>query len=269
MKLLFCIIFALCSSVFAGSLEQIRSAGVVKIGVRDGRPPFSDEKSGNFEGFEINLADAIAKSIFGDKRGRVEFVPLNASDRISALQNDKVDLAVATITITQDRKRQIDFSYPYFSMSLGVLTRKSDGIKSIDDLSNKKVLVEGSGTTAENFLYKNKIRNLIHCSITTECYDMLKQGKADAYVNDNLIVLAYSIIDDNLEVAIQNLGNPEFLGIGVRKGNTELLDLINKELVTLSKQGFFERSYDETFKPFYQGAADKKYFLLDGLYAIF
>jgi len=100
-------------------------------------------------------------------------------------------------------------------------------------------------------------------------YDMLKQGKADAYVNDNLIVLAYSIIDDNLEVAIQNLGNPEFLGIGVRKGNTELLDLINKELVTLSKQGFFERSYDETFKPFYQGAADKKYFLLDGLYAIF
>ena len=52
---------------------------------------------------------------------------------------------------------------------------------------------------------------------------MLKQGKADAYVNDNLIVLAYSIIDDNLEVAIQNLGNPEFLGIGVRKGNTEFL----------------------------------------------
>ena len=48
MKLLFCIIFALCSNVFAGSLEQIRSAGVVKIGVRDGRPPFSDEKSGNF-----------------------------------------------------------------------------------------------------------------------------------------------------------------------------------------------------------------------------
>lgn len=156
MKLLFCIIFTLCSNVFAGSLEQIRSAGVVKIGVRDGRPPFSDEKSGNFEGFEINLADAIAKSIFGDKRGRVEFIPLNASDRISALQNDKVDLAVATITITQDRKRQIDFSYPYFSMSLGVLTRKSDDIKSIDDLSNKKVLVEGNGTTAENFLYKIK-----------------------------------------------------------------------------------------------------------------
>ena len=95
---------------------------------------------------------------------------------------------------------------------------------------------------------------------------MVKNGQADAYVNDNIIVLAYEIMDKAMKVSLKTLGPTEFIGVGVSKGNKELLELINAELIKLSKDGFFERAYSDTFEPFYKKAADKKYFLLDEIY---
>ena len=95
---------------------------------------------------------------------------------------------------------------------------------------------------------------------------MMKDGRADGYANDNIIVLAYAVVDDTLEVPFKNLGAAEFLGVGVQKGNQSLLDFINADLIKLSKEGFFKTAYEDPFEPFYRGTADKKYFLLDGIY---
>ena len=97
---------------------------------------------------------------------------------------------------------------------------------------------------------------------------MVKNGQADAYVNDNIIVLAYEIMDKTMDVPFKTLGPTEFIGVGVSKGNKELLELVNTELIKLSKEGFFERAYNETFEPFYKKAVDKRYFLLDGIYSL-
>lgn len=69
-----------------------------------------------------------------------------------------------------------------------------------------------------------------------------------------------------MEVNIQNLGRTDFLAIGVSKGNKELLEAINNALFNLNKSGFFENAYKNKFEPFYKGKAEKKYFLLDGIY---
>ena len=126
---------------FADSLEQIRSKGVVRIGVYDGQPPFSELNDGTFEGFEVTMAQAIANDLFGEKGGRIELVPMKVEDRIPALVNNRVDIVIATITITPERAQQIDFSTPYFSVNLGVLTRKADRIKSLADLKEKRILL--------------------------------------------------------------------------------------------------------------------------------
>lgn len=98
---------------------------------------------------------------------------------------------------------------------------------------------------------------------------MLKNKKGDAYADDNLVVLAYPVLDRTVEANIKNLGASDFLAIAVQKGNKELLDAINKELINLSKEGFFLNSFRDTIDPFYKGTADKKYFLLDDIYSIF
>ena len=131
---------------FADSLEQIRSKGIVRIGVYDGQPPFSELNDGTFEGFEVTMAQAIANDLFGEKGGRIELVPMKVEDRIPALVNNRVDIVIATITITPERAQQIDFSTPYFSVNLGVLTRKADRIKSLADLKEKRILLESGGT---------------------------------------------------------------------------------------------------------------------------
>ena len=98
---------------------------------------------------------------------------------------------------------------------------------------------------------------------------MVKNGQADAYVNDNIIVLAYEIMDKTMDVPFKTLGPTEFIGVGVSKGNKELLELVNAELIKLSKEGFFKKAYEDTFESFYKGTVDKKYFLLDDLYSFF
>ena len=267
MKLFFAL-FLFCTGLFANSLEGIKQSGTIRIGVREGRPPLSQSKNGEFEGFEISLARALSKSVFGEGRGKIEFIPVTAGERIPYLANNKVDLIIGTFIITPERSKHVDFSIPYLSVNFGVLTRKADTISDISQLRDMKILVEGNATAPELYLKKEKFNNLMRCATTKECYEMVKNGQADAYVNDNIIVLAYEIMDKTMDVPFKTLGPTEFIGVGVSKGNKELLELVNAELIKLSKEGFFERAYNETFEPFYKKAVDKKYFLLDGIYSL-
>ena len=266
MKLLFTLIL-LCAGLFANTLQEIRNSGIIRVGVRDGRPPFSEISGGKFEGFEIELANAIAKAIFGAKQGEVQFVSLSAADRVSYLVNNKVDMVVATFVIDSARKNHVDFSMPYFSTNLGVLTRKADAIKDISRLRDMRLITE-EGTTVDDYLKKEKFSNVSYCKSTSECYAMIRDGKADGYINLNITVLAYAVVDDTLEVPFKNLGAAEFLGVGVQKGNQSLLDFINADLIKLSKEGFFKNSFDNFIEPYYKGTAEKKYFLLDDLYSL-
>lgn len=132
-KAFLCLVLFACS-LFANSLSDIRSSGVIRIGVPTDQPPFGSYKDGKFEGFEIDFANRIAKDFFGSNGGRVEFVPTKASERIDFLQDNKVDMVIATLTVTDERSKMVDFSMPYFAVNIGVLTRKDDNIRNISDL---------------------------------------------------------------------------------------------------------------------------------------
>lgn len=189
-KMLLCLTLVV-SILFSNSLDEIKSSGVIRVGVFTDQPPFGSYKDGQFEGFEIDFANRIARDIFGDNGGKVEFVPTKASQRIDFLQSNKVDLIIATLTITDDRAKMVDFSMPYFAVNIGVLTRKDDNIQKISDLRGKTIIAE-SGSTGEIYAKKNGY-NIVNCPTSNECYRMLKDNKGDAYLNDNLIVLAYPV----------------------------------------------------------------------------
>ena len=243
-------------------------------------------ENGKIDGFEIELSNKIAQEIFKDnpivkndinatnaRKGTkdeplppvVDFVIIDgAKNRIPALQDNKVDAIVAIMTITKDRQEQIDFSQPYLSVNIGVLSRKSDKIRNLNDLK-EKILIVKTDTSAQKYFEKEGIKT-IECKTNDECYEALKSGAGDAWAADNLVVLSYATTDETMEVNIQNLGRTDFLAIGVSKGNKELLEAINNALFNLNKSGFFENAYKNKFEPFYKGKAEKKYFLLDDIY---
>lgn len=183
------------------------------------------------------------------------------------LEENKVDMVLATFTITNERKQVVDFTTPYFAVNIGVLTRKGDKIKTMSDLHGKPIIAE-SGTTSEAY-FKKEGFEIINCATAHECYKILKEGKGAGFAHDNLLVLAYAVVDSDTEVNIKNLGVSDFLGIAVSKGNKDLLEFLNGELIKLSKDGFMKKTYDEAIEPYYKGTAEKKYFLLDDLYSLF
>ena len=265
-KIIFSLLF-FCASLFSNSLAQIKEKGLIRIGIDGSVPPLNVAEDGKYEGFEILLIEELAKEIFGGKEGKIEYIITQGNDRINAVRDNKVDLDIAVITVTKEREKIVDFSNPYFSVNVGVLSRTGDNIKTVNDLQDKEILAE-SGTVAYEYFAKQG-HTIRPCSNSSDCYRKLKAGEGAAYADDNLVVLAYAVVDRKVEANIINLGTSDFLAIAVQKGNDDLLDAINSGLVNLSKSGFFKKIFNETIDPYYKGTAERKYFLLDDLYKMF
>lgn len=265
-KIILALMLAVCS-LFGNTLTQIKEKGVIRIGIDGSSPPFSVVKDGGYSGFEILLIEGLVKEIFGDKGSKIQYVVTVGDDRIKAVQDNRVDLDIALISVTKEREKLVDFSDPYFSVNIGVLTRSDDNIRKVSDLNGKTILAQ-PGTTVFDYFTKQGY-NVVPCASANECFNDLKSGKGDGYGDDNLLVFAYAVVDYKVEVNIKNLGSTDFLAIAVQKGNTELLNAVNAGLIELSKKGFFTKIFDESIEPFYKGTIDKKYFLLDDLYSLF
>ncbi len=262
---IFCALFGCLA--WGNSLSQIKSDGVIRIGTAPDVPPFSKLVDGKFEGFEISFARELANNLFKNKKGRVEFVSIPSSKRVSVLQDNKVDLVISTFSVTPERKKYIDFSTPYFSTDTAILTRKKDGVINMDSLKNKKIIVQ-EGTVAYDKLKKVGGYELVLCESEGDCYRKLKNNEGDGVINDNTILLAYTIMDSDVELGVKTYGRSDMIAIGVQKGNKELLNFVNSQVLKLSSQGFFKKAFNDELNPFYKGKADKKYFLLDDFYNI-
>ena len=98
----------------AGTLQDVKTRGKLITGVKVDYPPFGFlDKKGVHKGFDIDITKALSKELFGNEDA-VEFVSVTSEDRIAFLTSGKIDVIAATLTITEERKRDVDFSIPYF-----------------------------------------------------------------------------------------------------------------------------------------------------------
>ena len=240
------------------SIEKIKENGVIKIGVFSDKPPFGYvDENGKNQGYDIEFAKRIAKDLLGDEN-KVEFVLVEAASRVEFLQSNKVDIILANFTVTDERKEVVDFANPYMKVALGVVSKDDKLYTNIDDLKGKTVAVN-KGTTAEAYLTKNYPDiNLLKFDQNTETFEALKDGRADALAHDNTLVFAWAQENNGYTVGIKSLGEHDFIAPAVKKGNKELLDWLNNEIDTLSKEGFPKEAYDKTLAPVYGDTVDYK-----------
>lgn len=271
MKKFILAIVAATLSLSAASLSDIKAKGEIRIGVRNSLPPFSEKKDGLFEGFEVELAKKLAENIIPS--GKITFVGLEAKDRVSMLENDEVDVVIASFSATPERRQRVDFSIPYFTEYMGIAVLADSTLKNALEFENKRLLVV-PGTTSSEFIDKNKDKftntTIVPCENFMNCYDKLKTGEADGYFHSAFSLAIVPIIDPGFKMVIDSSNeSSSFIAVGVQKGNKDLLNLINSSIIELSKSSFFKDAYDNTFNIFYKGTLDKKYFLLDDFYKSF
>ncbi|WP_170242925.1 transporter substrate-binding domain-containing protein [Streptococcus suis] len=245
----------------ARTLEQIKESGTVKIGVFSDKKPFGYvDENGEYQGYDIYLGNRLAEEL-GVK---VEYVPVEAANRVEYLTSAKVDIILANFTVTDERKEQVDFALPYMKVSLGVVSPSSALITDPEQL-NGKTLIVSKGTTAEVYFEKNHPEvKLQKYNQYSEAYAALLDGRGDAMSTDNTEVLAWALENKGFEVGIKTLGDVDTIAPAVQKGNKELLDFINQTIEKLGQEQFFHKAYEETLHPVYGDAAKADDLVVEG-----
>ena len=144
--------FAVLISVnaLAGAFEDAQARGRLLVGVRADYPPYAFiDSEGRNAGFEIDVARFLALRLMGSEN-RLKLVPVTGSRRIEALIEKRVDLVIASLAMTEDRRAQVLFSEPYYASGVGLLARKDAPLRAWADLRRRRVCaIEGAGYDAE------------------------------------------------------------------------------------------------------------------------
>ncbi len=227
----------------ASVLETIKQNGKIRIGVFSDKPPFGYYEDNEYKGFDVYIAKRFAKDLLGDA-SKVEFIPVEAAARASALKANKVDIIMANFTKTAEREQQVDFAKPYMKVTLGVVSK--DGAITSEEQLQGKTLIVNKGTTADIYFSKKSGINLLKFEQNTETFQAFQQGKGDGLAHDSTMLYAWVKHNPEYKVGIQSLGDQDVIAPAVKQGNKELLDWINNEIDTLQAQGFFKEAYEAT-----------------------
>ncbi|AQQ59707.1 glutamine ABC transporter substrate-binding protein [Helicobacter bilis] len=225
------------------AIETIKNNGKIRIGVFSDKPPFGYYENNEYKGFDVYIAKRFAKDLLGDEN-KIEFVPVEAAARASALKANKVDIIMANFTKTPEREKQVDFAKPYMKVTLGVVSK--DGAITSEEQLQGKTLIVNKGTTADIYFSKQSGINLLKFEQNTETFQAFQQGKGDALSHDSTMLYAWVKHNPEYKVGIQSIGEQDVIAPAVKQGNKELLDWLNAEIDTLQKEGFFKEAYNAT-----------------------
>ena len=207
--------------------------------------PFEVEKGGEIVGFDIDLVDQIAKA--NDLETDIVVTGFEGIQSGQSLNSGKCDIAVAGMTITDDRKKVLDFSDPYFDATQALLTT-DDSLDSMDALDGKTLGVM-TGTTGELYAKDNapkgaNVKSFENLGLQTAA---LKTGSVDAIIQDNGPLLDYAKKNTDTKVTAE-FDTGEQYGMAVKKGgNDKLLKSVNDTLAKLKDDGTYDDIYKKWF----------------------
>jgi putative glutamine transport system substrate-binding protein len=230
-------------------LAQIKEDKKIVFGVKYDTRLFGlkNPSTGEVEGFDIDLSKALAEEIFG-KDVKPEYVEVTSKTRVGLLNNDKIDAVVATMTINEDRKKEVDFTDVYFDAGQSLLVKKGSKVHGIEDLKKgTTVLAVKGSTSAINIREKSPETKVLEFENYAEAFTALKSNKGDALTTDDSILYGMAEEDPSFEL-VGGTFTEEPYGIAVKKGNKELVDELNKALQSLKDSGKYDEIKDKWIK---------------------
>ncbi|MEI3605351.1 transporter substrate-binding domain-containing protein [Pseudogracilibacillus sp. SE30717A] len=205
---------------------------------------YLDEESGDLVGFDIDLITALAE----EAGIEIEIETLEFAGIVAGLGSGKFDIGIAGMTITEERKENIDFTQPYYEagLILAVTEENADEIQSIDDVDGK-VVATRQGSTSQEYLEENTEATPEAFPEIVEAYQNVLAGRADAVLYDLPNVQYYSEKEagGKLKTVGEKLTGEDY-GIGFPKGS-ELRDKIDDALTTIKENGTYDDIYEKWF----------------------
>ena len=231
----------------ARSLDQIISAGEIRVGINPQQPPlgmFNDKNE--ITGFDPEIAGVIAKKL-GVK---LQLVQVGSPDRIPFVAADKIDFVMGAMTRTSERAKTIDFTVPVHTEILGVLTTQGKPFKTYKDLNKSSItLVEVRGTTPIQFIEKNIPQaKLLLLDNYPDVIRAVAQGRGDAMID--VLDFVTKHMETHKQTKWKILETPinvYYCCLGVSKGNASLKEYLNVAIYELHNDGTIEGLWEKYF----------------------
>jgi putative glutamine transport system substrate-binding protein len=230
------------------TIEDIKKRGKLIAGVKYDTYLFGykDPNDKQVKGFEIDLMKAFAKKLLGDEN-KVEFKEVTSKTRIKLLDAGDIDLIAATMTVSEERKKQVDFSNIYFLAGQSLLVKNDSTIQSIQDLKGKKVSTSKGSTSAKNIKKMVPEAILEEYENYADSLTALKSGKVEAVTTDDSILMGMQQQNPDLKL-VGGQFTKEPYGIAVKKGNSELQKELNAFIKEIWDNGEYAKLYKQWFK---------------------
>ncbi|WP_121627936.1 transporter substrate-binding domain-containing protein [Poseidonibacter antarcticus] len=229
-----------CDKKQETKVEKEPAKKVLTVGMELAYPPFEmSDKEGNPQGVSVDFAKALGKYL-----GREVVIENTAwSGLIPSLKTGKIDLIISSMTITDERKKSINFSIPYAQTSLAILANKDSAVTNIDELNQagKKIAVK-KGSTGHIYATKNlKNAEILVFDKENTCVLEVVQGKADGFLYDQLTIYKNYAQHKDTTIALLKpfQENPEHWGVALNKKNVQLRAQVDEFIKKAKADGTF------------------------------
>lgn len=231
-------------TAMAGTLDNIKSRGKVVIGIQGDNPPFGFlDSTGKNDGYDADLSKLFAKHLGVE----LELVIVTNQNRIAGLKTGKVDALFATLGISAERAKSLQYSIPYAEDSMPIIAAKSAKVKSFSDL-NKMTVGVPKGSTQENMVPDLAPgANMLSFDDDSATIQSLLSGQVDAIGGNQF---AYGRINDRAPGIYEEklIIATNYKGVGTILYDKEINATVNAFLEGLKKDGTIEKLYQKWFK---------------------
>jgi polar amino acid transport system substrate-binding protein len=197
---------------------------------------FRDATTGEIKGFDVDIIKEIATAIFGDWHDHVQFVAVTSAQRIPYVNEGKVDIVAATMTMNCARWQQVYFSSQYFDAQQMVLVPKDSAVTGIADLGGKKVCAASGSTSIQNIAAAPSKPIPVAVSDWTDCLVMLQQGQVDAISTDNTILAGLAAQDPTTHLVGTGFSSEPY-GLAMSQQAPDLVRFVNGALEQIRTDG--------------------------------
>lgn len=231
----------------ADTLAEVKARGVLVAGVKDSLPPFGyvDAKTRTIVGYDIDFVRAIA-----DRLGvKLELKAVTSASRIPQLQEGNIDIIAATMTKNPERAKVIDFSHTYFLTGQKFLARTGT-VRSLKDLAGKKIGTAKGSTSEQNAAAAVPTATILSFDDYPQAVLALQQGKVAAVTTDESILAGQLAKLPKGQYEIPDIQiSDEPYGLGMRKGDTNFVNFVNRMLLEMEKSGQAKTIFEKWFGP--------------------
>ena len=226
------------------TLDSVVEKGTIRVAVLPDFPPFSVQNaSGEFEGYEVDIAKELAKAM-GVK---LELVSTDGASRLPLLKADRADVNISSWTATDERAKAVGYTIPYIADGASVLFRSGTDIKDYDDLAGKTVSVTRGSTNDTIMTEDFPDTKITRFESIADAIAALKAGKVDAAVEGRATVKQEAEKEGDLVALDQPPLKPSLISMGALPDDQEWINYLNNFIRNLNASGTNQELYQKWF----------------------